>query len=236
MDQKDRLIVALDLPSVYHAEQMVETLGDAVSFYKIGMELTYAGGLPLVKALVAKGKKVFLDLKLHDIPHTVEMATARVADLGATFLTVHAYPQTMDAAHKGRKGTDTQILGVTVMTSMDDDDLKHAGYAYSVSELVVRRANQAKNSGIDGLICSAADITNIRTSIGKALKIITPGIRPAGSDIGDQKRIMTPSEAIKAGADYLVIGRPITNAPNPYAAAEAILTEMKTSNQPCFSL
>ena len=230
MHPDDRLIVALDLPSVYLAEQMVETLGDAVSFYKIGMELTYAGGLPLVKALIAKGKKVFLDLKLHDIPHTVEMATARVADLGATFLTVHAYPQTMEAAHRGRKGTDTQILGVTVMTSMDDEDLKNAGYAYGVSDLVIKRANQAKSSGVDGLICSATDIINIRTSIGKALNIVTPGIRPAGSDIGDQKRIMTPFEAIKAGADYLVIGRPITDALNPHAAAAAILKEMKMSN------
>ncbi len=226
MHSGDRIIVALDFPTVYQAEKMVGTLGDNVGFYKIGMELVYAGGLPLVKSLIAKGKKVFLDLKLHDIPHTVEMATARVADLGATFLTVHAYPQTMEAAHKGRKGTDTQILGVTVMTSMDDDDLKTAGYAFGTADLVIHRANQAKNTGIDGLICSANDIANIRNSIGQALKIITPGIRPAGSDIGDQKRIMTPASAIAAGADYLVIGRPITNATHPRAAAEAIFAEI----------
>ncbi len=229
MALKNRIIVALDLPTVYQAEKMVETLGDAVSFYKIGMELTYAGGLPLVKSLVAKGKKVFLDLKLHDIPHTVEMATARVADLGATFLTVHAYPQTMEAAHKGRKGTDTQILGVTVMTSMDDDDLKRAGYACGVSELVITRANQAKNIGIDGLICSATDIANVRKSIGQTLKIVTPGIRPTGSDFGDQKRVMTPADAVQAGADYLVIGRPITNASHPRAAVEAIMAEMSAT-------
>jgi orotidine-5'-phosphate decarboxylase len=149
-----------------------------------------------------------------------------VANLGATFLTVHAYPHTMEAANKGRKGTDTQILGVTVMTSMDDSDLANAGYALNVSDLVIKRANQAKNIGIDGLICSATDIANIRNSIGQALKIITPGIRPSGNDIGDQKRIMTPEKAIQAGADYLVIGRPITNASNPRAAATAIIAEI----------
>jgi orotidine-5'-phosphate decarboxylase len=226
MNANERIIVALDLPSIAQAEAMIDILGDSVSFYKIGMELTYAGGLPLVKSLVARGKKVFLDLKLHDIPHTVEMATARVADLGATFLTVHAYPHTMEAARKSAKNSQMQILGVTVMTSMDDADLSDAGYAYSVSDLVVKRANQAKNIGIDGLICSATDIVNIRASIGNALKIVTPGIRPSGSDSGDQKRIMTPFEAIKTGADYLVIGRPITNASNPRAAAEGIAREI----------
>jgi orotidine-5'-phosphate decarboxylase len=224
---REKIIVALDLPSIAQAEAMVDILGDSVSFYKIGMELTYAGGLPLVKSLVAQGKKVFLDLKLHDIPHTVEMATARVADLGAAFLTVHAYPHTMEAARKASKNSAMQILGVTVMTSMDDADLANAGYAFNVSDLVIKRANQAKNIGIDGLICSATDIVNIRNSIGNALKIVTPGIRPAGSDIGDQKRIMTPFEAIKAGADYLVIGRPITNAAAPRAATEAIIAEIR---------
>ncbi len=231
MNADSKIIVALDFQSVAQAEAMVDILGDSVSFYKIGMELTYAGGLPLVKALVAQGKKVFLDLKLHDIPHTVEMATARVADLGATFLTVHAYPQTMEAAHKGREGTNTQILGVTVMTSMDNTDLANAGYALTVSDLVIKRAKQAKNIGIDGLICSATDIANIRNSIGQALRIVTPGIRPAGSDIGDQKRIMTPAKAINAGADYLVIGRPITNAANPREAAEAIIAEIAQGKQ-----
>ncbi len=226
---RDKMIVALDLASLAAAEAMVERLADSVSFYKIGMELTYAGGLPLVRRLVDAGKKVFLDLKLHDIPHTVEMATARVSDLGATFLTVHAYPQTMRAAHKGRAGTNTQILAVTVMTSMDDHDLATAGYAHGVVDLVKLRAKQAKDIGIDGLICSATDIANIREATGSALKIVTPGIRPAGSAVGDQKRIMTPAAAILAGADHLVIGRPITDAKDPRSAAEAIVKEIASA-------
>ena len=228
-DVRDKLIVALDLPNVAQAQEMVDRLGDSVSFYKIGMELTYGGGLNLVKALVSQGKKVFLDLKLHDIPHTVEMATARLADLGATFLTVHAYPQTMQAAHKGRAGSDLQILGVTVLTSMDNDDLAQAGFAFNVSKLVAQRAGHALEAGIDGLICSAADIADVINTVGNSLKIITPGIRPAGSDIGDQKRIMTPANAIKAGVDHLVIGRPITQAKDPRDVAEAIISEIASA-------
>ncbi len=228
-DVRDKLIVALDLPNVAQAQEMVDRLGDSVSFYKIGMELTYGGGLNLVKALVSQGKKVFLDLKLHDIPHTVEMATARVADLGATFLTVHAYPQTMAAANKGRVGSDLQILGVTVLTSMDDDDLAQAGFAFNVSKLVAQRAGHALEAGIDGLICSAADIADVINTVGNSLKIITPGIRPASSDIGDQKRTMTPANAIKAGAHHLVIGRPITQAKDPRDVAETIIAEIASA-------
>jgi len=223
---RDRIIVALDVPGIREAEDLVERLGDSVGFYKIGMELTYSGGLPLVNRLVKAGKRVFLDLKLHDTPNTVEMATRRVADLGATFLTVHAYPQTMIAALKGCSGSPLKVLGVTVMTSMDDDDLLDAGYTVSVAELVRRRALQAQGIGLHGLICSAMDITSVREVVGTSLEIVTPGIRPAGSEFGDQKRVVTPAMAIEAGADYLVIGRPITAVAEPRAAAEAILNEI----------
>ncbi len=225
-DPRDRLIVALDLPSVPEAAAMVERLGEAATFYKIGMELTYGGGLAFVSQLVRAGKKVFLDLKLHDIPHTVEQATRQVADLGATYLTVHAYPQTLAAAVAGRSASGLQILGVSVLTSMNDGDLASAGYGLGVSDLVRRRARQTFESGADGLICSGADVGAVRDTIGGGLKLITPGIRPAGSAVGDQKRVMTPAAAIAAGADALVIGRPITAAADPAAAARAIAAEI----------
>ena len=152
IDPRDRLIVALDLPSVSAAEAMVARLGDAVSFYKIGMELTYGGGLGLARELAQTGKKIFLDLKLHDIPNTVARATEQVADLGATFLTIHAYPQTMRAARGALAGSSLQLLAVTVMTSYDDADLKEAGFAFGVKDLVARRARQAQEAGVHGLI------------------------------------------------------------------------------------
>lgn len=223
---KDRLIVALDVPQVRDAEELVERLGEHVTFYKVGMELVYAGGLDLIRTLSKTGKKVFLDLKLHDIPNTVERATARLADLGATFLTVHAFPQTMKAAKSGKAQSGMKILAVTVMTSYDDHDLREAGYVCSVRELVERRATQAKDIGIDGLILSPEEVADIRAHIGQALTLVTPGIRPAQSAKGDQKRIMTPTEALKAGADHLVIGRPVTAATDPVAAAIAIQQEI----------
>ena len=222
----DKLIVALDLPTPEDAARMVATLGDAVSFYKIGLELVYGGGLPLAERLVGEGKKVFLDLKLHDIPATVERAAAQVARLGATFLTVHAFPQTMKAAKAGIGDRELAVLGVTVMTSYDDADLESAGYAIGVRDLVARRADQAVEAGIDGLILSAEEVEAMRRRVGTKLTLVTPGIRPAGAAKGDQKRTMTPAAAIAAGADHLVIGRPITQAADPRAAAEAILAEM----------
>jgi len=225
-DPRDRLIVALDLPDVEAAAAMVRQLGDTVSFYKIGMELTYAGGLGFARELVAAGRKVFLDLKLHDIPNTVEQATARVADLGATFLTVHAYPQTLAAAVRARGAGSLKILGVSVLTSMNDTDLAAAGYGLGVADLVRRRARQTQESGADGLVCSAAEIASVRETVGLGLSLVTPGIRPAGSAAGDQKRVMTPAEAIRAGADHLVVGRPITAAHDPLVAAESILAEI----------
>lgn len=223
---RDRLIVALDVADVAAAEKLVATLGETVSFYKIGLELAYAGGLPLAERLIGAGKKVFLDLKLHDIPATVEGATAQVARLGATFLTVHAFPQTMIAAKAGVGDGSLAILGVTVMTSYDDADLRTAGYALGVQDLVGRRADQAMEAGIGGLILSGEEVSAMRRRVGGKLELVTPGIRPAGAAVGDQKRVMTPAAALAAGADHLVIGRPITRAPEPRAAAEAILAEM----------
>lgn len=222
---RDRLIVALDLPDVRAAEGMVEKLGDAVSFYKVGFELALAGGLPFAQALARSGKKVFLDLKLHDIANTVARATERAAELGATFLTVHAFPPTMRAAVEGRGKSALKILAVTVLTSWDDNDLEEAGYSHSVRDLVRMRAEQAREIGIDGLVASAAEAADLRKKIG-AMLLVTPGIRPAGGAAGDQKRIVTPTEAIKAGADHLVVGRPVLGADDPKAAAEAIVAEI----------
>lgn len=226
MDARDRLIVALDVPSVKDAESMVTRLGSSVSFYKIGYQLGLAGGLPFAAGLIAAGKHVFLDFKLHDIGNTITHGVASVANMGATFLTVHAYPQTMKAAVEGARGSKLKVLAVTVLTSYDDDDLAAAGYKLGVSELVARRAEQARDLGIDGLVCSPEEAANLRGIVGANIALVTPGIRPAGSAAGDQKRIMTPAKAIAAGADYLVVGRPIVEAADPKAAADAIVTEI----------
>jgi orotidine-5'-phosphate decarboxylase len=223
---RDRLIVALDLPDVAAAEAMIARLGDSVTFYKIGYQLGYAGGLPLVRRLADAGKKVFVDLKLHDIGNTVARGVESVARLGATFLTVHAYPQTMKAAAEGRAGSGLKILAVTVLTSYDDGDLHAAGYRLGVSDLVEARAQQAQVLGIDGLVCSPEETAALRKVVGHQMVLVTPGIRPAGTATGDQKRIMTPSRAIAAGADYLVVGRPVMEAADPKAAAEAIHAEI----------
>ena len=223
---RDRLIVALDLPGIEQSEAMIARLGDSVSFYKIGYQLSFAGGLPLVRKLADKGKKVFIDLKLHDIGNTVARGVASIAKSGATFLTVHAYPQTMKAAVEAREGTNLKILAVTVLTSYDDADLHAAGYRFGVSDLVEARAQQAQVLGVDGLVCSPEEAAALRKIVGHQMRLVTPGIRPAGSAAGDQKRIMTPSRAIAAGADYLVVGRPILDAADPRAAAEAIQAEI----------
>ena len=223
---RDRLIVALDLPDVAAARALVSQLGDTVSFYKIGMELTYGGGLGLASELAKAGKKVFLDLKLHDIPNTVARATAQVADLGATFLTIHAYPQTMRAARQALGASPLKLLAVTVMTSYDDTDLTEAGFAFGVKDLVARRAAQAKAAGIHGLILSAEEAADMRALVGPDMLLVTPGIRPADAEVGDQKRIMTPARAIAAGADHLVIGRPVTQARDPAEAARRIVAEI----------
>jgi orotidine-5'-phosphate decarboxylase len=223
---RDRLIVALDAPDVAEARRLVERIGEGARFYKVGMELAYGGGLKLVPELAAAGKQVFLDLKLHDIPNTVERATAQAAKLGARFLTVHGYPQTMRAAVAGAKGSGMQVLAVTVLTSCDDADLLDACYRFGVVETVKRRAEQALALGVDGLVASAAEAAALRGIVGADMLIVTPGIRPAGAGVGDQKRVAAPAEAIRDGADYLVVGRPVTQAPDPRAAAEAIVAEI----------
>jgi orotidine-5'-phosphate decarboxylase len=227
MDARERLIVALDLPTVAAAEAMVSRLGQSVAFYKIGYELAFAGGLPLAGDLIKSGKQVFLDFKLHDIANTVSKGTASVAKIGATFLTVHAYPQTMKAALEGKAGSKLRILAVTALTSYDDADLYEAGYKVGVSALVLQRAAQARDLGMDGLVCSAEEAAKLRVTAGSGMTLVTPGIRPAGSAKDDQKRIMTPTKAIVAGADYLVVGRPILEAADPKAAAEAIVQEIE---------
>jgi orotidine-5'-phosphate decarboxylase len=223
-DARDRLIVALDVDSVAAARALVATLGEAVSFYKIGMELAYGGGLELARELKDSGRRVFIDLKLHDIGATVERATRQIARLGMDFLTVHAYPQTMAAARAG--AGDLKLLAVTVMTSYDDADLKEAGYAFGVADLVARRAAQAKAAGVDGLILSPLELTAIRPMVGADMLLVTPGVRPAGAEAGDQKRILTPAQAIAASADHIVVGRPVTRAADPRAAAERIVAEI----------
>jgi orotidine-5'-phosphate decarboxylase len=223
---RDRVIVALDLPDVAAAEAMVDRLGDSVTFYKIGYQLGYAGGLAMVGRLAGAGKKVFIDLKLHDIGNTVSRGVESIAKLGATFLTVHAYPQTMKAAVEARAGSGLKILAVTVLTSYDDGDLHAAGYRLGVSGLVEARARQAQGLGVDGLVCSPEEAASLQRIVGHQMHLVTPGIRPAGSATGDQKRIMTPARAIAAGADYLVVGRPVVEAADPRAAAEAIQAEI----------
>jgi orotidine-5'-phosphate decarboxylase len=225
---RDRLIVALDLSSVEAAEALIAKLGDSVSFYKIGYQLAYAGGLPLVSKLADRDKKVFIDLKLHDIGNTVASGVRSVAKMGATFLTVHAYPQTMQAAVEAR-GNTLKILAVTVLTSYDDDDLHAAGYRLDVSDLVEARALQAEALGVDGIVCSAEEAEAVRDTVGAQMVLVTPGIRPAGANVGDQKRIMTPTRAIAAGSDYLVVGRPIVEASDPKAAAESIVEEINAA-------
>ncbi len=226
LDRRDRLIVALDMASVAEAEALVAVLGDTASFYKIGYRLGYAGGLSFAERLIGSGKKVFLDLKLHDIGNTVLEGVESIAALGATFLTVHAYPQTMRAAVAGRGASPLKLLAVTVLTSYDDRDAVEAGYADSVFDLVAKKSAQACDLGIDGIVCAATEAERVRGIIGPDRLIVTPGIRPAGADVGDQKRIVTPAMAIGTGVDHLVVGRPITSARDPRGAAEAILDEI----------
>ncbi len=226
-DIRDRLIIGLDVGSVDEARSIVTRIGDAGTFYKIGYQLAYAGGFEFARELIGQGKKVFLDLKLHDIGNTVEQGVRSVARLGATFLTVHAYPQTMRAAMAGKAGSDLKILAVTVLTSYDDNDLAEAGYApVSAAELVARRAEQARDIGIDGIVCAAPEAQRVRGIVGRNRLIVTPGIRPTGAEAGDQKRVVTPAEGIRLGANHLVVGRPIVKAADPRAAAEAIVREI----------
>ncbi|GLQ58187.1 orotidine 5'-phosphate decarboxylase [Devosia nitrariae] len=221
------LIVGLDVDTRGEAEAVVEALGETVSLYKIGYQLFYGGdGLALGKALIAAGKQVFFDLKLLDIDNTVEKGVAAVAGTGAAMLTVHAYPKAMKAAVRGAEGSGLTVLGVTVLTSMDDADVAEAGYGRDAAGLVMLRAAQARDIGVGGVVASAHEAEMVRGIVGERLAIVTPGIRPSGSAAGDQKRVMTPREAIAAGASHLVVARPIVAASDPAAAARAILDEM----------
>jgi orotidine-5'-phosphate decarboxylase len=227
MNARDRLIVGLDIPTVAQAESMVSTLGETVSFYKIGYQLAFAGGLELARDLVKDGKQVFLDMKLLDIDNTVANGVENIARMGVTMLTLHAYPKAMRAAVQAARGSDLCLLAVTVLTSMDETDLVEAGYDHDPRSLVLRRAEQALAAGMGGIVCSAEESAAVRNIVGSGMAVVTPGIRPAGSEAGDQKRVMTPADAIRAGSSHLVVGRPIVKAADPKAAAEAILAEMQ---------
>lgn len=224
LQARDRLIVALDLPTVAAARTLVERLGPAVSFYKVGFELVMEGGLDLARELARSGKRVFLDLKLLDIENTVERATRNAAAAGAAFLTVHAQDaKTLRAAAAGKAGSALKVLGVTVLTNLDGADLRQQGIEAPPEEVVVRRAALAREAGCDGVVASGLEAGRLRGLLGPDMLIVTPGIRMAGGAAGDQARVATPEAAIAAGADYLVVGRPIAAAPDPRAAAEAFV-------------
>lgn len=225
-EARDRMIVALDVPTVAEARAIIETLGETASFYKIGYQLAFAGGLDLARELASEGHNVFLDMKLLDIDNTVAKAVENVARMGVSMLTLHAYPKAMRAAVSAAKGSPLTLLGVTVLTSMDADDLIEAGYSGTPRELVLRRALQAREAGMGGIVCSAEEAGQVRAILGPDMAVVTPGIRPKGTDKGDQKRVMTPGEAIRAGASHLVVGRPVTGAPEMAAAARAITEEI----------
>jgi orotidine-5'-phosphate decarboxylase len=226
MTARDRLIVGLDVPNLQEAEKVVGALGDDILYYKIGYQLAFAGGLEFARDLAASGKKIFLDMKLLDIDNTVASGVENIVKMGMSMLTLHAYPKAMKAAVAAAKGSDLCLLGVTVLTSMDEGDLIAAGYEYDPHTLVLRRAEQAHLAGMGGIVCSAEESAAVRKIIGPDMALVTPGIRPSGSDKGDQKRVMTPADAIKAGSSHLVVARPIVKAVDPKEAARAILAEM----------
>lgn len=227
IDPRDRLIFALDVPSMGEAGRLIESLGETVSFYKVGLELFTAGDGPqLVRDLKAAGKQVFVDLKLFDVPATVARAVARLADLEADFLTVHGNQSMMEAA-AAAKGA-SRVLAVTALTSLDRGDLDDLGFQCDIPALVASRARRALEAGLDGVVASGQEAARLREELGGRLMIVTPGIRPvANREEDDQKRVLSPARAIAAGADYLVVGRPIRDAADPRAAAEAIVEEIE---------
>lgn len=219
--RRERLIAALDVPSAAEARALAERLGDAVRFYKIGLELfTAEGYFELLHWLRGRGGKVFADLKLYDIPETVRRAVANLNSSGASFLTVHAERSILEAAAR-EKGA-LKILAVTVLTSFDQKSIAEMGYAGRVEDLVLQRARAALESGCDGVIASGLEAPRIKAEFGERLLVVTPGVRPAGSAAQDQKRVVDVAQAFANGADYIVVGRPIRDAPDPRAAAEAI--------------
>jgi orotidine-5'-phosphate decarboxylase len=220
------IIIALDVDSSEEARRLVEQIDDGADFYKVGMELYAAGGMEFVNELVNRRKRVFLDLKLYDIGETVKRATRQIVRSGVTFLTVHGSEAVMRAAVEGRGSAPTQLLAVTVLTSFDRKDLLDLGYQSTVEDLVALRVNKAIASGVDGIVCSPLELPNVRRIGGSKLKLVTPGVRSTGAAVGDQKRVATPAEAIRNGADYLVIGRQVTRAENPREACHQILQEI----------
>lgn len=227
---RDRLIVALDVPNTEEARRLVASLGDSVGYFKVGLQLFTAEGPGLVRDLVSSGRRVFLDLKLHDIPNTVASAVKSAAELRVDMLTVHASggskmlraatEAAASAAHK------PLVLAVTVLTSMADEDVQEVGVSGRAADQVVRLANLAKISGCGGIVASPQEVARLRQALGAGFSIVTPGIRPIGAEAADQARIATPAEAIRAGASHLVVGRPITAAADPKSAAEAILRDI----------
>lgn len=227
---RDRLIVALDVPSVGEARQLVSRLGDTVTFYKIGLELLFAGGLDFVSELRHKHKRVFLDVKLLDIGNTVERAIANIAELGVTCVTIHGTDlKTLRAAVAGRRRSPLKLLAVTVLTNLTQDDLGEQGIGVPLAELSMSRARMAKEAGIDGVIASGQEAARIRTELGSGLLIVTPGIRLAGGTTDDQERVTTPRNAIEAGADWIVVGRPITRADDPKVVADAFVQHIDSA-------
>lgn len=229
MTPKDRLIVPLDVPTVMDAEALVETLGDTVSFYKIGHQLAFAGGLNFIRELRDMGKQVFLDMKLLDIDNTIEKGVENIVKMDVQMTTIHAYPNAMKAAVKAAQGSNLCLLGVTVLTSLDDNDLENSGYAHKAQDLVLKRAQQASDIGMGGVVSSAQESASIREIINPKMMIVTPGIRPAGADVGDQKRVMKPADAITAGSTHLVVGRPITGATDPKNVAQSVIDEIASA-------
>lgn len=226
-DPRDRLIVALDVPTVDDARELVSNLGDAVTFYKIGLELVMRGGLDFARGLTATGKRVFLDMKLLDIGNTVERAVENAVETGATFLTIHGTDtKTAKAAVAGRAGSKLKILAVTVLTSLDADDLTEQGITMSPANLVTHRARLARAAGCDGVIASGREASAVRAATDPGFLIVTPGIRLPEGDVGDQARVTTPASAIADGADYLVVGRPITQAANPAEMARVFVDQI----------
>jgi orotidine-5'-phosphate decarboxylase len=226
---QDRLIVGLDVPTLKDAETVVRELDGVVSFYKIGYQLAFAGGLDFARELATGGTRIFLDMKLLDIDNTVAKGVEAIARMGMTMLTLHAYPKTMKAAVAAARGSDLCLLAVTVLTSMDEQDVIDAGYEHDPHTLVLRRSEQALHAGMGGIVCSAEEAEAVRRIVGPNMAVVTPGIRPKGSDHGDQKRVVTPAQAIRNGSSHLVVGRPIVSAADRRAVAEAILDEMRSA-------
>lgn len=228
-DTKEHLIVGLDVPTVAEAERVVRDLEGVASFYKIGYQLVFAGGLEFARDLAASGNKVFLDMKLLDIDNTVAKGVENIVRMGVSMLTLHAYPKAMRAAVEAARGSDLCLLGVTVLTSMDEQDVIEAGYELDPHTLVLRRAEQALQAGMGGIVCSAQETEAVRRIVGPSMAVVTPGIRLAGGERGDQKRVVTPRDAMRNGSSHLVVARPIVGAVDRRAAAQAILDDMRSA-------